>query len=114
MTERDFCYWLQDYFELLPRNTNATLDDHQAHIVYKHLDLVKATGPSEFCEWLRTALDIGCHLEAKDGRTRTTEMIRERLARHFEHVIDKQYLKPEALNQIHNPSGKPSDVVARC
>jgi len=110
MRERDFCYWLQGYFELMPNGVDVTFDNRQAHIIYKHLDLVKVTGVSQFCEWVRTALDLGCRLQ-KDGRAAMTLMIRERLAAHFEHVLDKQDDNQQVLQDIHQVPGGP---VMRC
>ena len=44
MTARDFCFWLQGYFELtqgLPsREGQPWIDTNQAFVIRKHLDLV--------------------------------------------------------------------------
>jgi len=42
MTERDFCYWLQGYFELmeLGLKENSGLTDLQTAATYDHLKLV--------------------------------------------------------------------------
>jgi hypothetical protein len=37
MTSRDFCYWLQGYFEICP---NKSLNAHQVEIIKKHLAMV--------------------------------------------------------------------------
>lgn len=37
MTSRDFCYWLQGYFEL---SGTTTLDAKQSELVKKHLHMV--------------------------------------------------------------------------
>lgn len=37
MTSRDFCFWLQGYFEV---SGNSALDREQADIVKRHLSLV--------------------------------------------------------------------------
>lgn len=37
MTSRDFCFWLQGFFEV---GGAKTLSDNQTHLVRKHLDLV--------------------------------------------------------------------------
>ncbi len=38
MTSRDFCYWLQGYFEISP--PDASLSAEQAEMVRRHLELV--------------------------------------------------------------------------
>jgi hypothetical protein len=38
MTSRDFCYWLQGYFELM--GNGAPVTDEQAEIIRNHLALV--------------------------------------------------------------------------
>jgi len=40
MTSRDFCYWLQGFFELKP--SQAGLSPRQIKMIRKHLDLVFA------------------------------------------------------------------------
>ena len=37
MTSRDFCYWLQGYFEI---NTPDSIQEKQTEIIKKHLALV--------------------------------------------------------------------------
>lgn len=117
MTEQDFCYWLQGYFELLPKDAPLPLTDRQATLIYKHLDLVReteGTKKSEFCEWVRTALDIACRVEGGDGRAAVTDLIRERLADRFAHVIDPQYPNQSTLNEIHAGNKPPGGKIPRC
>ncbi len=38
MTSRDFCYWLQGYFEITGKNQQLTQD--QSEMVQKHLSIV--------------------------------------------------------------------------
>jgi len=42
MTSRDFCYWLQGYFEIseASRETRASISDDQVRAIKKHLALV--------------------------------------------------------------------------
>lgn len=47
MTSRDFCYWLQGYFEIQQSNTregvadiSPRLDDGQIETIRKHLEMV--------------------------------------------------------------------------
>ena len=37
MTSRDFCFWLQGYFEL---SDKKELSGHQINLIKKHLDMV--------------------------------------------------------------------------
>lgn len=39
MTSREFCYWLQGYFELRGENAGS-IGSHQAEVIKKHLALV--------------------------------------------------------------------------
>lgn len=103
MTPRDFCYWLQGYFELDGSNWNSP---DVLEIVLKHLELVKAT-PGDydsnmisFLGWLESAIEF----EASQ------EKVQEKLSSIFEHVIDKNTPGNSYLqNQIHNP-----DNTMRC
>lgn len=38
MKSRDFCYWLQGYFEI--DNTGEDLDSHKVEIIQRHLNMV--------------------------------------------------------------------------
>jgi hypothetical protein len=40
MTSRDFCFWLQGYFEINPKDSDAGMTCDQVDIVRKHLALV--------------------------------------------------------------------------
>ena len=41
MSSRDFCYWLQGFFEIASENAPAlTLSNEQVELIKKHLDLV--------------------------------------------------------------------------
>ena len=42
MTSRDFCYWLQGYFELNPANTDQRIkiEEWQIQIIKNHLAMV--------------------------------------------------------------------------
>jgi hypothetical protein len=39
MTSRDFCYWLQGFFELTD-STEAYIDDRKADLIRRHLNMV--------------------------------------------------------------------------
>ena len=62
MTERDFCYWLQGYFEILDpasEGLNIPLGARQVQCIQEHLKLVfqhKATPPAPTptpIDWMR-------------------------------------------------------------
>lgn len=40
MTSREFCYWLQGYFEILGPEANKTLGHGQVDTIQKHLSMV--------------------------------------------------------------------------
>jgi hypothetical protein len=40
MTSRDFCYWLQGFFEIATLDEGSWLDEEQVDKVKKHLNLV--------------------------------------------------------------------------
>ena len=40
MKSRDFCYWLQGFFELAAGPPNGSLSAHQTQIIQRHLALV--------------------------------------------------------------------------
>lgn len=135
MTPRDFCFWLQGYFEIggLPKNG---LTIQQTSMVGKHLDLVFAYAPSNaeananpvsmtFCETLKSWFDgqkaFSDHEFLMDaGMTRRTA---EALSRVFKHEIDPSMGPADVqdkLDSIHNiPPKHPLDgydagVVFRC
>jgi len=80
MKAREFCYWLQGYFEL--SGTNADLDARQWPIVEAHLRLVAAADPDHdnaFVAWLAAS------------RQPESAKVRRLLASQFRHEIDPSY-----------------------
>lgn len=100
MSESDFCYWLQGFFELNGEIPGDFTDDQRRCIV-KHLDLVDYSNgrPSKICCWIRGAVAVGGspgHVAAK-------------LAEHFKHVIDPATPGDQGqMNAIHG------DTLMRC
>jgi hypothetical protein len=68
MTPRDFCYWLQGYFELTGDGRNGIvecLSFEQKEIILKHIELVKVTPGHydsrmvSFLGWMESAIESG-------------------------------------------------------
>jgi hypothetical protein len=90
MTQRDFCYWFQGFFEI--GGVPADFTDGQRVILRKHLDLVEATEPSApLMGWMRGAFDS----MAKP------QTFANRLKQEFQHVIDKTFKNSDLLDKIH-------------
>lgn len=82
MSERDFCYWLQGYFEIVGWNNLGGLTPEQEQCIRKRMDLVRANDTT------------GVLLSFIDGVLETggdsiARVICVRLKLHFERVIDK-------------------------
>lgn len=127
MNSKNFCFWLQGYFEITGSGPGETLEPEQVQTIERHLNLVFAVEPNTenpFCKWLREALvlvskgTIGEHGVA---------IIRERLNLCFKHVIDPKMgdqAQQDLLNNIHHsgptvtkpsrPPFNPATAVARC
>lgn len=102
MTERDFSYWLQGFFELSTKPLSTNFTDDQRDCIRRHLELVDHTekAPSKLCIWIWGALDGGA----------SVDVVKARLAKHFQHVIDPQAPGDQGiLNHIHG-----SDTLYRC
>ena len=106
MTPRDFCYWLQGYFELagaiVVANRNVLWTDDIRTIVLKHIALVKATPGNysselqHFIGWLESAIEFNAPVG----------LIKEKLNSIFEHVIDPATPgNAVEQNQIHHSEG---------
>lgn len=73
MTSRDFCYWLQGYFELLPNELPASLTPYQVDTVRKHLSLVflheidPSVGPPEHQAALNAVHSASPSFKFSDG-----------------------------------------------
>jgi len=100
MLNKEFCYWLQGFFEIGGRPSWRALQPFQVIIIQNHLALTKEVEgltPGGFCVWLEMALrtqKIDQHL--------TTD-IRGNLNAVFQHDIDNTYPgDPARLQAIHD------------
>lgn len=115
MTERDFAYWLQGYFELYeagypghPDNIEGfvgAFSAKQYECIKNHIALVKTTikKPSPFLISIEALLEYD------------VPAMRRVLNAYFEHVIDPEHPNQDAANAAHNGgflSGRPPG--ARC
>ena len=108
MTERDFAYWLQGYFELVPPDA-IHLTGPRIDCIKRHMALVQVTEParpSALCSWIEGALEV--------GGAEAVRAIRARLAQHFKHVIDPQHPAPSQADQAHHGLHDPFGVKLRC
>lgn len=115
MTPRDFCYWLQGYFEIGGQEHDVELSADRLAIINKHLQLVfesefdsaafvNAAAGNEFCNWLSGLIE-GC--DCTSGLPASTvKKIRKRLSDVFVHKIDPTFTNREALQRIHKGRGK--------
>jgi chromosome condensin MukBEF ATPase and DNA-binding subunit MukB len=122
MTDTQFFYWLQGYFEL--SGSKEPLSPEQAACIEKHAALIRASlVPGEkICERVRVVETMAKLLrqEYSTAIARTcTTAIRSTIHEQFEHVIDPAAGGPEQqakLNAIHHgghplPGEKP---IMRC
>lgn len=100
MTNKEFCYWLQGYFEL--DGSIESLSEAQLIIIKNHINLVKANDKilGEFTSWLEGAIDIS---ESPTTRAKLTKLAQSKLSSVFEHTIDPSYKEPAALSKLHGP-----------
>lgn len=112
MTEQDFIYWLQGYFELYGTLSKepAPLPGEAQDCIRKHIQLVNnatpGKQPSAFVARIYGMLEVG------EG-DRLSIAIQNALAEKFKHDIDPKYPNSNQLNQIHN-SGPSTNVSYRC
>lgn len=96
MTETEFFYWLQGYFELSALMGVVTLNDKQVDCIRKHLQLVDK--PGERLVEIRVMLRMGTLNE------RLITSLREVISEQFQHVIDPaagDEKTQKRLNKIH-------------
>lgn len=95
MTEQDFFYWLQGYFELA--DVDASIDARMSKCIVQHIELVHGcqeltggkTPPPLTAEAGYRLGRVAGILQIPDEQTRT-DCLREQVARVFEHVIDPE------------------------
>lgn len=118
MKSRDFVYWLQGYFELakpVELSTDALI------LIRRHLDMVKVhegRNTSSIVSWLDGVLShVPANIDELSLRgafavTAPTDLIRDRLADEFIHVIDPSFPLNQqgALSEAHQ--GKPRETSA--
>ena len=113
MNSRDFCYWLQGYFEIGYFEITESLtwlNEKQTSCIKKHLDMVyeyelkkvplnKMNKAQGFCFDLNQELGL-CSTIAKSS----VKGIQILLHKVFEHEIDNRYTEEEheSLDDIHN------------
>jgi len=120
MTPRDFCYWLQGYFELSGKDLKE-LNDEQIGIISSHLQMVFAynTDPkgegTDFCYIM-----LG-YLQINRKRKFDVKYIQSELNKCFKHEIDPIYGDESMQNQLndihpvqHIVDGKLQDTLMRC
>ncbi len=107
MKAREFCYWLQGYFELTGDAGNrspVTLGATAIQCIKAHLALVKeldADHANVFVAWLTLRIGIATELGAMD-----TAEVRRMLGAQFKHEIDPSYKgDPVKLQAIHGGEG---------
>lgn len=108
MREKDFCYWLQGYFELADLNGYGFINGKMIACIQKHLDLVKKyeRDAPPFTSWVQgfvDAVDIG---DDENLPATLTEKLKGELENMFAHEIDGSYESGDTemvpgLNSIH-------------
>ena len=114
MTPREFCYWLQGFFELCEAaGINSDFDKRKfCDCVQAHINVVKKTpgkfSPEllEFMVWMQAAIDLDASLSK----------ISEKLNSVFVHVIDPSSQDDGSQLAAHQSSGgwESSDPLMRC
>lgn len=116
MTERDFFYWLQGYFELSA--TLEPLDQTTAECISRHIDLVQASGEATFRLGAVAGLVrliVSAAQANEPPMASATARVRSIVSDYFEHVVDpeaggpKEQAKLNALHHAVRPGG-----TARC
>lgn len=116
MYSREFCYWLQGYFEL--SNTDA-LTPSKISTIRNHLSMVeKVEGELKgFPAWLCGALDA-LSFDNNTGQVeeKYANMIKEKLDTSFKHVVDSKPSKPNTPFKPNNVPGQPdpTNQAYRC
>ena len=99
MTTREFCYWLQGFFELIGEQI-PTLSERRAQCIKNHLDLAlkvdTADSPTrDYCVEMKAFLTWA-------GANPPTAMMCRKLNDLFSHAIDPSYPgDQQELNALH-------------
>jgi len=126
MKSIEFCYWLQGYFELtdadepqIPLKVTtkqiAVIKNHANLVIETHKQSKAKTPIQPFIHWILGVLEC---MEIKN-EAHYYNMIKTRLSKEFEHVIDSSYdvPNPNLLDGVHGGgSNKPKIdfTLARC
>lgn len=110
MKSRDFCYWLQGYFELSSEREAMELDARQVDLVKRHLDMVfvhEGKNANPFCHWLQGVFQGYGSLGLNQPQVTA---VRGRLHDVFKHEIDPSFPASQQgpLDEAHQ--GRPSIV----
>lgn len=109
MKARDFCYWLQGYFEIAD---SSELNSRQIEIISNHLKMVFIyenlevhTKTLEFCFWMQGILQAIAITKASKEPSAYVPQIKAKIAEIFIHEIDPTFGAENqvALNLAHNP-----------
>ena len=104
MTNQEFCYWLQGYFEIAHV---SSLTEHKLRLI--NGSLRKITEPlGVFTQWLKEVIElVASHQYANAMMSLFLPEIRYRLNLIFYHVIDQSYdreMSLEEAKKIHDGS----------
>lgn len=102
MTNQNFCYWLQGFFELQPLTTELT--PTQWSCIQKHLQLAKTYDQSNnsFVSYIEAFIDL---LDGKHPTQNNVISLKKKLNSTFKHEIDPtqgDIKMQQKLNSIHN------------
>jgi hypothetical protein len=110
MTDRDFAYWLQGFFELWDARgideyaiddlsdarVSGVEDNPVTRLIQRHIDLVRTTESNPtLCAAVEGILNASIPCSEKD------KIIRATVAAVFHHVIDPQHPNQEAADAAH-------------
>lgn len=116
MEARDFCYWLQGCFELVPDVVKTGLTPGTIMTIKRHLELVflhdkEPSACKAFCHWLQVTFEMSDSLREHISVDQTL-MIKQHLDLIFIHDIDPSYSSDpkvqEKMDQVH--SGNAGDA----
>lgn len=118
MTESEFFYWLQGFFELTLCDGPALLSKARAECVKQHIALTRAVlrrGQQLGERVARIEMAIDMLIDAPPMAEDLTRRIRAEVDAQFQHVIDPQAGDAEQqakLNALHH--GPNTDAIMRC
>ena len=107
MKNSELAYWLQGFFEISEAGKNPITEllPSQLQIIRNHLNLAKKveTNFDDFGNWLEGTLDLWDAQNASLSMSPVVvKTIRDRLNRHFQHVLDARFPNRDKLQAIHD------------